>query len=231
MKDIGRIQGRVKNLERVTSFNALEQATNSHDIKDADGLDRFKSGFVTDNFRGHRTGNVFHPDYKIAVNTETGTLRPMHYSRFVDLSLNTNKSTGYVKTGDLITLPFTETPYITIDKAVTTEYVNPYNVVIFNGTVTLAPSKDMWFDTNRSFGVKREVMGNWDAVRAGIGNAFGTVWNSWTSEWLGRDVTIVSTDITTGAFMGQDWGDDAGSQNDENQNCWGNDPTSCQDPP
>ena len=88
----------------------------------------------------------------------------MHNSRFVDISLNTSSSTGYVKTGDLITLPFTETPYITINKASTTEFVNPYDVVLFNGTVTLNPSKDMWFDTNRLPSVRRTVEGDYDTV-------------------------------------------------------------------
>jgi hypothetical protein len=198
MKDIGRIQGRVKNLERVTSLNALEQETNLQNIKDADGLDRFKSGFVTDNFRGHRTGNVLHPDYKIGVDRKTGTLRPQHKTRFFDISLNTDKSTGYTKTGDLITLPYTETAFITIARASSTEFINPYNIVIFNGTVTLSPSSDIWFDTTRLPGIRRVVMGDYDAVLAGAENAMGDVWNNWQSDWVGEPTeTTVSREITT----------------------------------
>ena len=191
MSDIGRIQGRVKNLERVSSLNALEQETNLQQIQDADGLDRFKSGFVTDNFRGHRTGDVNHPDYKIGVDRTTGTLRPQHNSKFIDLSLNTGASSGYVKTGDMITLPFTEEPYVTIGKASGTEFVNPYDVVLFNGTVTLSPSRDLWFDTNRLPSVRRIVEGDYDTVLSGVENALGTVWNNWQSDWLGEPVTTV----------------------------------------
>jgi len=191
MKDIGRIQGRVKNLERVTSLNALEQETSLTQIQDADGLDRFKSGFVTDNFRGHKTGDVSHPDYKIAVDRTTGTLRPQHNSKFVDISLNTGASSGYTKTGDMITLPFTETPYVTIDKASSTEFVNPYDVVLFNGTVELSPSRDLWFDTERLPTVRRSVEGDYDTVLKGVGNALGTIWNNWQSDWLGEPITTV----------------------------------------
>ena len=192
MKDIGRIQGRVRNLERVTSLNALEQQTNLTSIQDADGLDRFKSGFVTDTFRGHRTGDVFHPDYKIGVDRTTGTLRPMHHDRFVELSINTSSSSGYTKTGDLITLPFTETPYVTIDKASTTEFVNPYDVVIFNGTVTLSPSKDLWFDTQRLPSVRRTTEGDYDTVLQGVENALGTIWNNWQTDWVGEPVVTTT---------------------------------------
>ena len=191
MRDIGRIQNRVKNLERVTSLNALEQETNLHQIQDADGLDRFKSGFVTDNFRGHKTGDAGHPDYKIAVDRTTGTLRPQHNSKFVELSLTTGSSSGYTKTGDLITLPFTEEAFVNIDKASTTEFVNPYDVVLFNGTVTLSPSKDMWFDTQRLPAVRRTVEGDYDTVLQGVGNALGTVWNNWQDDWLGTPVTAI----------------------------------------
>ena len=191
MRDIGRIQGRVKNLERVTSLNALEQETNLQQIQDADGLDRFKSGFVTDNFRGHRTGDTSHPDYKIAVDRTTGTLRPQHNSKFVDISLTTGSSSGYQKTGDLITLPYTEEAYVNIDKASTTEFVNPYDVVLFNGNVTLNPSRDMWFDTQRLPAVRRTVEGDYDTVLQGVGNALGTVWNNWQDDWLGTPVTAI----------------------------------------
>ena len=197
MRDIGRIQGRVKNLERVSSLNALEQETSLSQIQDADGLDRFKSGFVTDNFRGHKTGDVNHPDYKIAVDRTTGTLRPMHNSKFVDISLNTGRSTGYVKTGDMITLPFTEEAYVSINKASGTEFVNPYDVVLFNGTITLNPSRDLWFDTERLPAVRRTVEGDYDTVLAGVENSLGTIWNNWQSDWLGEPVTTVEEPTNT----------------------------------
>ena len=191
MKDIGRIQGRVKNLERVSSLNALEQQTSLTQIQDGDGLDRFKSGFVTDNFRGHKVGDVNHPDYKIGVDRTTGTLRPQHYSKFVDLSLNTGASSNYKKTGDMITLPFTEEAYVTINKASTTEFVNPYDVVLFNGNVTLEPSRDLWFDTERLPAVSRTVEGDYDTILQGVENSLGTVWNNWQSDWVGEPVTTV----------------------------------------
>jgi len=115
----------------------------------------------------------------------------MHNTRSVDLSLNTGSSSGYQKTGDLITLPYTEEAYIKIDKASETEFVNPYDIVLFNGSVTLNPSKDLWFDTNRLPSVRRTVEGDYDAILSGVGNALGTVWNNWQSDWVGEPTTTV----------------------------------------
>ena len=40
------------------------------EIQDANGLNRFKSGFVVDNFSGHRVGDVLHKDYEVAIDME-----------------------------------------------------------------------------------------------------------------------------------------------------------------
>jgi hypothetical protein len=51
MRDIGKIENRVKTLERVTSLTLLELSTQSLQIRDADGLNRFKTGFFVDDFK------------------------------------------------------------------------------------------------------------------------------------------------------------------------------------
>ena len=133
MSDIGKINQRVTNLERVTALSLLEKDTQTKQILDADGFDRFKSGFLVDNFRGHKIGDVSHPDYKVAIDTKVGHLRPQSYSQFFDLEFATGQSSGYAKTGDLITLPFTEVTYVNQDKASRHINVNPYHVFAFIG--------------------------------------------------------------------------------------------------
>lgn len=88
-------------------------------------------------------------------------------------------------------MPYTEEAYVNINKASGTEFVNPYDVVLFNGTVTLSPSKDLWFDTNRLPSVRRIVEGDYDTILKGRGNALGTVWNNWQTDWLGEPTTTV----------------------------------------
>ena len=45
MRDIGKLEKRIDNLETFTSLSSLELDTKSLQITDADGLDRFKTGF------------------------------------------------------------------------------------------------------------------------------------------------------------------------------------------
>jgi len=53
MKDIGKLDRRISNLEYYVALNLLEKDTETLQIKDAAGLDRFKSGFMVDQFTGH----------------------------------------------------------------------------------------------------------------------------------------------------------------------------------
>ena len=50
MKDIGKLQKRIQNLEYYTNLSLLERDAESFEVTDANGLNRFKSGFIVDNF-------------------------------------------------------------------------------------------------------------------------------------------------------------------------------------
>ena len=113
MRDIGKINERVENLEYYSQLNMLEKDTESYQIQDADGLDRFKNGFIVDNFTGHSVGDGMHPDYKNSMDMANGVLRPEFKHRMIELEEkfttdSERTSVGYQKTGDLITLPYTE---------------------------------------------------------------------------------------------------------------------------
>ena len=53
MRDIGKLEDRIENLEFYTQLSLLEQSAQSLQIQDGQGFDRFKNGFIVDNFSGH----------------------------------------------------------------------------------------------------------------------------------------------------------------------------------
>ncbi|MGA1047583.1 MAG: DUF4815 domain-containing protein, partial [Minisyncoccia bacterium] len=75
MRDIGLIEDRVENLERVTSLSLLEVNTQTLQIQDADGNNRFKSGFFVDDFENYRFIN--RGLSSIRVNTAANELTPI----------------------------------------------------------------------------------------------------------------------------------------------------------
>jgi hypothetical protein len=85
MRDIGKLEKRIDNLEYYTSLSLLEQETKGLSITDANGLERFKNGFIVDSFTGHNVGNVLSPDYLCSVDMQNGELRPFYNINNVNL--------------------------------------------------------------------------------------------------------------------------------------------------
>ncbi|NBP58187.1 DUF4815 domain-containing protein, partial [bacterium] len=136
MRDIGRIESRVKNLEYYTSLNLLEQQTATLQIQDSQGFDRFKNGFVVDNFSGHGIGDTSNPDYAISIDFNKRELRPEVNQKTKTLyELNTTTAgrtaNNYVKFGTYIMPTYTDELFVSSNNASRAETINPFNFVMF----------------------------------------------------------------------------------------------------
>lgn len=193
MKDIGKLDRRITNLEYYVSLNLLEKDTATLQIKDtATGLDKFKNGFIVDQFTGHGIGDVKNADYKIAVDSQSRRLRPMHFTTALDIvedlvSGSARSSAGYQKTNDIVTLPYTESTFIFNNVSSRTIDVNPYKIGAFKGEVVLLPAGDNWKDTDRRPNLLVTDDNNYDAIRylAEELGVTGAQWNEWETNWTG----------------------------------------------
>ena len=61
--------------EYYTQLSLLETQTENLQIQDGDGFDRFKNGFIVDNFTGHGIGDVGNLDYKVSMDMAMGEAR------------------------------------------------------------------------------------------------------------------------------------------------------------
>ena len=202
MRDIGRLEKRIANLEYYTSLNMLEADTQSLQIQDANGLDRFKSGFIVDNFSGHSIGDVLHRDYACSIDMKGGILRPESYQDNIELrewaSTDTARSAlNYSKTGDLIMLPYVHTVMVSQGFASRIENVNPFAIQTWIGVIKLSPETDTWIDTQKAPDIVLDIDGNYEAIRAREKNRLGTVWDSWKTVWTGVVATEVGGIINT----------------------------------
>lgn len=206
MKDIGKIDRRVSNLEYYVTLSLLEKDTQTLQIKDAlTGLDKFKNGFIVDQFTGHGIGDVLHPDYKIAVDSNSRILRPMHFTSSVDIieeldSGAARSSASYQKTNDLITLPYNESLFVFNPNASRTIDVNPYKIGAFRGQIYLIPEGDNWKDTDRRPNLNVVDDNNYDAIRF-MSEALGVTgsqWNEWQTNWTGSSSSSVNFETTSG---------------------------------
>src|SRR5210317_897687 len=207
MKDIGNLETRIKNIEYYTQLSLLEADAQSLQIQDANGFDRFKNGFVVDNFTGHNVGDVGNNDYKLAIDRARGEARTLFNEDSVTLAEADDDGTSilsgdrtdanYQKTGDLITLPYTETNYIEQPFATKTENLNPFLVFDWIGDIDLDPPVDEWKETRVAPDIVVNVNGTFDnlAISKGLNNRnissipMGTEWNNWQDQWSGNPRT------------------------------------------
>lgn len=192
MRDIGAFESRIRNLEYYTSLSLLEKETASLQIKDDLGFDRFKNGFVVDQFSGHKVGDPTRADYAVAIDQTKLEARPLTATAPIALKekITTDSArttAGYQKTGKFATLPYNETPYITNEKASRTENVNPYGVVTYNGNMSLSPNKDSWFDTEQLPAISVDNTNDLSSLTdtSAIQDKFDTVFGSWRTVWFG----------------------------------------------
>ena len=161
MRDIGYIEDRVENLEKVTSLSLLELNTQTLQIQDADGRNRFKSGFFVDDFKDYSL--IDRELSSIEVNPTAEELAPVISrnsvkSQIAPTALITPQNIDLTdnfelldpniqKTGNSVTLKYDEIDWIEQPIATTAENVNPFNVVVYTGDIELNPATDSWVRT------------------------------------------------------------------------------------
>ena len=219
MQDIYKLEDRIKNLEYYTSLSMLETNTANLFVADADGLNRFKSGFFVDNFTSFKPQEEGLP-IKNSIDAEKKEFRPTHYTNSVDLiqgpvvnndttaDLNfaTIEGNNVRKQSDVITLDYAEVEWLKQSFATRTESVTPFLISFWKGSMELTPASDTWVDTARmrakvidvegDFASTLELLARTENVDRQTGMA-PMVWNAWETNWTGTTVTNTTRRRTT----------------------------------
>jgi len=161
MRDIGKLEDRIENLEEVTSLTMLELNAKTTAVTDANGLDRFKSGFIVSDFRNKSLMDPRYSTLDISLENSLAIAPVDLWSMNAQLALDpgidptTTDMTQNLKladpniqkSGDLLTLKYEEVEYLNQPHATNVENVNPFNVIVFVGGVVLDPASDNWVRT------------------------------------------------------------------------------------
>ena len=210
MSDIKDLEDRIKNLEYYTSLSMLETQTSNLFIPDADGLNKFKSGFFVDNFTSLKPQETDGFKVKCSLDSSKNELRPQHYCTSVDLmpgpvenveagadrAFLAAEGTNVTKSSDVVTLSYTETEWLSQQFATRTESVTPFLVSFWQSTIKLTPSSDTWTDTARLEAKIIQQEGSFAGVMAQAMQEFGVdpqtgmapiQWNAWETNWSGTE--------------------------------------------
>lgn len=142
MKDIGKLEKRINTVEEIALLNKLESDTASINFQD-----RFKSGYIVDNFSSSDTGDIYSPHFGVAYDLVDPSIRAKVISEFIDLQYEANESSNvrlHEDTG-IVTLNYTPVEFIKQDLASDIVKLQPYIAYGWGtGSMVLTPSVDIW---------------------------------------------------------------------------------------
>ena len=194
MRDIGKLEKRIERLEYYTTLSILEQQALNMEIIDSSGSNRYKSGFIVDNFESHRIGSLQSTDYRCAIDTQQSVMRSESKEDSLKLEeVNTRDdqrtTSGYRRTGDRVTLPYTELKLLGNDFATKTINPNPFVVLQYVGDSFIGPSVDSWYDNS----VEPLVTDNNTSLysiflaKNNVRESLSSLYNSYKINWIGAN--------------------------------------------
>ena len=184
MRDIGRIDKRINQIEYYSVLSFLEAEAQNKQILDGSNNPRWKAGYLVDAFAHTGMSNSASVEYRASVDIKNRELRPAFAQGNAPLEHHATSTT--TKTGDLVTLPYTHTPVITQGQYSGTINVNPYDVFNWTGSMQLTPSTDEWRDIDRRPEVVINNDNEFDAMLANLQPQVGTIWGEWSTNWTGQ---------------------------------------------
>lgn len=192
MRDIGKLEERIKTIEYYTVLNLLEKSAEDMNIKDSDGLDRFKNGFIADNFQNYQAADVASSDFKAALDRKKKELRPSYTPRNKRLGVVTEESDakflGKMAMIDFDSVVIDNQPFAT--KHIS---INPHFQYKKMGEMVLTPNNDVWSDVTRLPELVIDVDTGVDAITQ-IANASGVLGTEWGA-WSNLNSTIVNDNV------------------------------------
>jgi len=168
MRDISKLEKRIKNLEYYSSLSLIETNTLNLFIPDNNGLNRFKSGIFVDNFSTTEAQDSS-VGIRNSIDTKNRVLRPAHYSTAFNMQIGSSAIAGIgtttaanqdsrfaqvlgssiKRTNQTVTLDYSEVPWLNQPFATRSESVTPFLIRFWDGSIELSPSVDVWIDVNR----------------------------------------------------------------------------------
>lgn len=146
MSAIKQLSNRVDRVENFATLTAAEMSVTTINVKDAaSGLDRFKTGYLVENFSSPLSmARTTSGDY--AATFVGQTLQPKMEDILCQLYLMPDSSTNFVNKSNYLMLPYTETVFAQQKLSSRVTNLNPFITISWNGVLGVSPSSDDWVE-------------------------------------------------------------------------------------
>jgi len=190
MRDISQLEKRIENLEYYTQLSLLET-----DIQGKEFFDKFKSGFIVDNFESLTTGDVQNPLHTVAIDFSKGEMCTETVTTHVNLELSSTTNTNTQDNDGIITLPYTEVAHVKQSLASTLVRLQPFVQYAWRGRVKLTPNVDRW--VTYQYAPDLTLDGGTYPSGTSAGTIQNKVWDLAAQVFVGQENAMVHNGSTT----------------------------------
>lgn len=187
MRDIGLLETRVSAMESYILLTQNEYDITNMPIFGEDGTERYKTGYIADNFLDHRYGEITNPDYKCAVDVNENILRPSYKLNVIQLEKNSDGVNTVVESNGKYMVPKTDVSVITQTVGTSLQRINESGLVSWRGNLLISPSVNNIYNNinqnKQNFGEDTEYLNEFNAVIADTSNSLE--YGNFFLHWLG----------------------------------------------
>jgi hypothetical protein len=143
MEDIARLKKRLDNVEYYTTLSLMELTLAETSVKDQYGMDRFKNGFLADNFANFQASDPGANEFRAAIDATNKKLIPSYETFKIDFDVDKNLCQNLKFYDDkLAILDYTPELFISQPSATKHVSVNPYLIFNKEGSILFEPQYD-----------------------------------------------------------------------------------------
>ncbi len=187
MRDIGKLDNRISNLEYYASLSLLEENAKNQTVLDESGDDMYKSGILVDSFIGHNVGDLTNISYNCSIDSMHRYLRAPIDTQSLNLEIDSS-STGIANNNGLITPTSTSVSYIKQDTITETVQINPFNLINWIGNIDITPNGTNFININKN----PDVVINENDVNVGwkikTKSPYDINYGYWKNLWYGNEI-------------------------------------------
>lgn len=207
MRDIGKLEKRIKNVEYYTQLSLVEKKAADLIVTDSNGLDRSKNGIIVDNYETYLISDTSNRDYNGCIDIRENILRHSFMTSRFGFKFNNSAdfsevkydtyTTGeesidirkILKTGDseklntglyMLNTTSRNKPFIVQPAASSAVSLVPLDGIKSLGHVTIDPAVDDWIDTKQLPDLRVDLLKGFDEV---LNNITDTLINNNQGVW------------------------------------------------
>lgn len=140
MRDIGILDNRITAVENYILLSQNEFDTSNMSIIGEDGTEKYKVGFIADNFLDHSYGDIKNPSYKCSIDVINSLLMPSYKLNSVKLAINPDETTTVQEYNGKYMIPKTDVDVITQTTGTSLQRMNENGLVSWKGNLLISPS-------------------------------------------------------------------------------------------